>query len=168
MANHPNRRPVQTVVYLRDAQGLLSRHVVAGMTQAQHRAQYSVGPETDTEVLAGWPENFVRWHGHVGYATTDAPGGLGPTVTERACETCRYVMQRRGNTPADQRCRAYSAGKSHMMTRTATRDPKRCGPDRIRWAPPPTAEETAAVEREKQRILAAGGPRADLMRFLMS
>ena len=60
-------RSAKTVVYLRDAQGLLSRHVVAGLNEDQHRAQYSVGPETDTERLAGWPETIVRWHGHVGY-----------------------------------------------------------------------------------------------------
>lgn len=84
MANHPNRNARKIVIYLRDAQGLLSRHVVAGMTQAQHRAQYSVGPETDVERLRGWPENYVRWHGHVGYATTVSfeacevsPGGRG-------------------------------------------------------------------------------------------
>lgn len=67
MANHPNRNARKIVVYLRDAQGLLTRHVVAGMTQAQHRAQYSVGPETDVERLRGWPEAAVHWHGHVGY-----------------------------------------------------------------------------------------------------
>ncbi len=70
-ATTSNRRLVKTVVYLRDAQGLLSRHVVAGMTQAHHRAQYSVGPETDTERLAGWPETSVRWHGHVGYGVRE-------------------------------------------------------------------------------------------------
>ena len=84
MANHPNRNAPKIVVYMRDAQGLLSRHVVAGMIEAQHRAQYSVGPETDVERLRGWPENYVRWHGHVGYATTVSfaacevsPGGRG-------------------------------------------------------------------------------------------
>lgn len=64
--------------------------------------------------------------------------GLGRSP-KRACETCRYVMQRGGNTWADQRCRAFPVGRSHMMTWTATRDPKRCGPDRQRWAPQPPA-----------------------------
>ena len=71
MPNHPNRNARKIAVYMRDAQGLLSRHVVAGMTQAQHRAQYSVGPETYTERLAGWPETSVRWHGHVGYGVRE-------------------------------------------------------------------------------------------------
>lgn len=95
---------------------------------------------------------------------SNAELGLAP---KRTCETCRYVMQRRGNTWADQRCRAYPAGNSHMLTWTAMRDPKRCGPDRSRWAPQPTAEDQGAAEREKARIMAAGGPRASLLRHLM-
>ena len=93
MSNHPNRNAVKTVVYMRDAGGRLTRHVVAGMTQAEHQAAYNVGDQTDVERLLGWPEQLVRWHGHVGYATTvtflaaevRAPGGgtSGWTVVRR-------------------------------------------------------------------------------------
>ncbi len=69
MSNHPNRNAVKLVVYSRDEGGLLSRHVIAGLTQQQHRAQYNIGDVTDIEPLRGWPEQLVRWHGHIGYAT---------------------------------------------------------------------------------------------------
>lgn len=72
MSNHPNRNAVKLIVYSRDNGGLLTRHVIDGLTQQQHQAEYSIGDVTDVERLRGWPEDLVRWHGHIGYATTVA------------------------------------------------------------------------------------------------
>jgi hypothetical protein len=69
VSNHPNRNAIKLVVYSREDSGLLTRHVIAGLTQQQHQAQYNVGDVTDVERLRGWPEQLVRWHGHIGYAT---------------------------------------------------------------------------------------------------
>ena len=93
--------------------------------------------------------------------------GLGHAATERACETCRHVRTRAGNTWADQRCALYLAGKHAVMTWTALHDPKKCGSGRSKWAPPPTSEDIAAAEDQKARILAAGGPQASLLRHIM-
>ena len=93
---------------------------------------------------------------------------LAASVPERTCETCRHVRSRGGNTWADQRCVLYRAGKYAVMTWTAVHDPKKCGSGRSRWQPPATAEELAAVEEQKARVLEEGGPQASLLRHILN
>lgn len=68
MTNHQNRRVQTLVIYTRSESGILSRHTIRGMTEAEHAEHYDVGPVSGTEALAGWPESSVEWHGNVGYA----------------------------------------------------------------------------------------------------
>lgn len=55
------------VLYERNNAGILIRHAVPGISKEEHLDYYEVGPVTDYEVITGWPERAIEWHGIYGY-----------------------------------------------------------------------------------------------------
>lgn len=66
MTNHPNRN-TYLAVYIRELSGNLTRHTIKGMSKDAHVVHHNIGPVTGTDVLVGWPESRVEWHGSTGY-----------------------------------------------------------------------------------------------------
>lgn len=66
MTNHPHRN-AYLAVYIREQSGNLTRHTIKGMSEAAHIEHHNIGPITGMEVLVGWPETSVEWHGSTGY-----------------------------------------------------------------------------------------------------
>ena len=57
-------------IYTKSESGELTRSRVA-MSKADHVDYYNVPPTSSTERVVGWTEQYIEWHGRIGYGCNE-------------------------------------------------------------------------------------------------